>query len=50
MAIENQKDHIERHKKLHRNLDELLADYISHADGRPSHTILELIDWSYKQT
>jgi len=44
-------EHIETHKKLHKSLDELVADFISHTEKIPSKTtILELLEWSYKQT
>lgn len=29
-------EHIECHKKLHKSLDELLADFILHTGGMPS--------------
>lgn len=47
-------EHIERHKNLHRSLDELLADWITNSGlERPyptEHTISELIEWSCQQT
>ncbi len=43
------KEHKERHIKLHKNLDELFADFIAHTDGRTTNTILDLIEWSFKQ-
>lgn len=44
-------EHIERHKKLHKNFDELIADFISNTDKMPSQTtVMELIEWSHKQT
>lgn len=51
--------HIERHKRLHQALDELVADFIMHhrwAPGMdrpklPSNTrVLELMQWSHQQT
>lgn len=43
--------HINRHLLLHQNLDELLADYITHTKKGLSDTkILDLMKWSYKQT
>ena len=43
-------EHQEIHILLHKNLDELFADYITHGGGRTSNTILDLITWSHKQT
>lgn len=44
-------EHRERHKVLHRELDELIADFIWHAGGLPSlNTIQDLMHWSYLQT
>jgi len=44
-------EHAERHKMLHKNLDELVADWINEAKGTPSEaTILELMEWSNEQT
>lgn len=45
------KEHIERHKELHKYLDELSADFISHTKKLVSETtIMELMEWSYQQT
>ena len=45
------KEHIERHKLLHKMLDELVADFISNTNKLPSQTtILELMKWSHEQT
>jgi len=45
------KNHIERHKELHRSLDELLADFIDHTKRFPSKTtVIEFMEWSFKQT
>lgn len=44
-------EHIERHKKLHHELDELVADFVQHTKARPSTTtVWELMKWSYEQT
>lgn len=49
-------EHIERHRVLHRALDELVADWIRNGpeSGRPilpsQHTVMELIKWSHEQT
>ena len=43
-------EHKERHIKLHKKLDEPFADFISNTEGRTTNTILDLIEWSYKQT
>lgn len=43
--------HRQRHKVLYQELDELVADFITHTGKRPSNaTILELIQWSNEQT
>ena len=46
----NLKQHKKRHISLHSNLDELLADFIIHANGRISYPIIDLVTWSHKQT
>jgi len=46
----NLKQHKKRHLKLHENLDELLADFIVHANGRILNPIIDLVKWSHKQT
>jgi hypothetical protein len=44
-------EHLKRHKELHAMLDELLADYVGKTGKRFStSTIMELIEWSYRQT
>jgi len=44
-------EHKARHELLHTHLDELVADFITKTDGRPSKsTIMELMSWSHKQT
>jgi hypothetical protein len=44
-------EHIERHKQLHRNLDELMADYIEHSEkGLDETSVMQLMKWSYQQT
>jgi hypothetical protein len=43
--------HINRHKLLHKHLDELVADFITESGGLPSKTtVSELIKWSHEQT
>jgi hypothetical protein len=44
-------EHRERHKLLHAELDELLADWIRHNPGKmPSQTsLLEFLKWSHEQ-
>ena len=42
--------HRARHVELHKMVDELVADWISHTRGRPSQsTVLELLEWSAAQ-
>ena len=48
-------EHIEKHKKLHDALDELIADFIETSPKRamrlPSKTtVVELMRWSHQQT
>ncbi len=44
-------NHKERHRFLHKCLDELVADMISQTDMLPSQTsLLEFMTWSSKQT
>jgi hypothetical protein len=46
----NKEDHIKRHQRLHKALDELLADFISHTERLPSKTsVVELLEWSFAQ-
>lgn len=43
-------EHKARHADLHRNLDELVADWIRHTGGMPSRSsVMELMVWSSKQ-
>lgn len=43
--------HRQRHVKLHREFDELLADWILHTGLLPSRSsILQLQQWSHQQT
>ena len=45
------KEHKERHLKLHEELDELIADFITHNEKSLSDTtIMEFLTWSYKET
>ena len=51
-GIQSAAQHKARHEELHRNLDELVADWIQHSDGLnlPSKSsIFELIQWSHAQ-
>jgi hypothetical protein len=44
-------DHRQHHIELHEALDELVADWITNTDGRPStSTVLDLMRWSNLQT
>ncbi len=43
--------HKQLHIKLHQNLDELIADWLSQTEKLPSKsTVLELMQWSKQQT
>jgi hypothetical protein len=45
--------HRKRHIELHKAVDELFADFISHHPDESGFTqkpIIELIEWAYKQT
>ena len=44
-------EHKKRHKFLHENLDELIADYIAVTKRKPSETnLLDFLLWSAEQT
>ena len=44
-------EHKKRHILLHKHMDELVADYMSHTNKMPSQTnLMELIEWSCEQT
>jgi hypothetical protein len=46
----NTEEHRKIHIKLHKELDELVADFINDTGKMPSKTsILELMKWSYEQ-
>lgn len=46
--------HRHRHQELHKMLDELAADFLSHSinNGKllSNTTVMELVEWSYQQT
>lgn len=43
--------HKKRHELLHKHLDELVADFITHTDNLPSTTtLIEFMQWAYAQT
>jgi hypothetical protein len=45
------KEHKARHETLHKNLDELVADFLDHTEALPSRTtVMELMEWSHQQT
>lgn len=47
----NKEEHRQCHVVLHKALDELVADFINHTDGRPSTTpVLALMQWAHQQT
>lgn len=46
-------EHKQRHKELHKSLDELFADFIHHNSDIKTVTqipVLRLIEWSYQQS
>jgi len=44
-------EHIKQHKRLHRALDELVADMIINTTMLPSTTsVMELMKWTFEQT
>lgn len=44
-------EHKERHIALHKNLDELIADFINHTGKLPSQSsVMELMEWAHAQT
>ena len=47
----NKKEHIKRHKELHKELDELVADFILETgEDLTDSSIMDLIEWSFEQT
>ncbi len=47
----NTEDHRRIHERLHKALDELVADWIDHTGLMPSEaTVRDLMLWSYEQT
>ena len=44
--------HAQRHKELHKAIDELAADFIAHNPGKylSSTSVMQLIQWSHAQT
>jgi hypothetical protein len=47
----NLETHKERHNSLHKHLDELVADFLSHTKKNLCETtIMELMTWSCEQT
>lgn len=51
MAEMTVEEHKLRHLSLHSNLDELVADMITHTEMMPSKTtVLDLMKWSHSQT
>ena len=44
-------EHIEIHKDLHKKLDELVADFLTHTEKLPnSTTLLDFMTWAHEQT
>jgi len=47
----SKEEHIEVHKELHKNLDNLIADFILTTDKLPSKTsLIDFMKWSHGQT
>lgn len=47
----NKQELIQEHKELHKSLDRLVACFIENNTINPSEvSVMELIEWSYKQT
>ena len=45
-----EQEHRECHAKLHKSLDELVAEFIASTGNMPSSTtVTELMEWSYQQ-
>lgn len=45
-----EEEHQLQHSELHKALDELIADWITHGNGMPSKsTVYDLLEWSHKQ-
>ena len=47
-----EKEHRQRHRELHKALDELVADWARHNPGKiySDSSIMDLMEWSFKQT
>ncbi len=45
-------EHLQRHRDLHRALDELVADFLTHNRTRMMRTtsVMDLMEWAYSQT
>ena len=53
IELEKLDEHRKRHVSLHKALDELFADYISHHGNETEFLkmpLVKLIEWSYQQT
>ncbi len=49
-ALAEEEEHAERHKILHKRLDELIADWVHHTGQFIStNTVYDLMQWSGKQ-
>ena len=47
----NEEEHKKKHEDLHRAFDELMDDWMTHTQRRPSKSsVLELLEWSFRQT
>lgn len=51
MSLLTRKQHIKRHQVLHKELDELIADYVQSTEKLLSETsLVDFLNWSYTQT
>jgi len=46
----NKTQHKKKHLELHKNIDELFADFVRHTNKTATSRIETLLEWSYSQT